>query len=64
MKALITGASSGMGKDMAKYLFSFGYDLFVVSRDKEKLDEIFSNYKNVKTIGMDLVKKSNCIKLY
>ena len=39
MKALITGASSGMGRDMANYLASFGYDLIVVSRDKKKLDE-------------------------
>ena len=36
MKALITGASSGMGLDMAKYLSKLGYDLFVVSREKEK----------------------------
>ena len=64
MKALITGASSGMGLDMAKYLSSLGYDLFVVSRDKDKLDEIYSNYENVKIIVMDLTKKNNCIKLH
>jgi len=64
MKALITGASSGMGKDMAKYLSKLGYDLFLVSRDKEKLDDIYKDYKNVKTIGMDLTDKDNCIKLH
>lgn len=64
MKAIITGASSGMGLDMAKYLSKLGYDLFLVSRDKEKLDEIYKDYKNVKTIGLDLTKKNNCIKLH
>ena len=64
MKALITGASSGMGRDMAKYLHTLGYDLFVVSRDKEKLDEVYRDYNNVKTIGLDLSSEDNCIKLY
>lgn len=64
MKALITGASSGMGLDMAKYLSKLGYDLFVVSRDKEKLDSLYKDYKNVKTIALDLTKKNNCIKLH
>ena len=65
MKALITGASSGMGKDMAKYLASLGYDLIVVSRDKEKLESIYKDEKvKVTIIDMDLTDTDNCIKLH
>lgn len=65
MKVLITGASSGMGRDMAKYLASFGYDLYVVARDKEKLDNMYKDFKvKVRTIGMDLTKYDNCVKLH
>lgn len=64
MKALITGASSGIGKDMALYLLSLGYDLFVVSKDKKNLEEIYKSYDNVKVISLDLTKHDNCLKLY
>jgi len=40
MKALITGASSGIGLDMAKYLATKDCELILVSRNKEKLEEI------------------------
>ena len=40
MKALITGAGSGIGRDMAKYLASKGYDLILVGRDKKKLEDL------------------------
>ena len=40
MKALITGASSGIGLDMARYLASKKYELILVGRNKEKLEQV------------------------
>ena len=40
MKALITGASSGIGLDMARYLATKDCELILVSRNKERLEEI------------------------
>ena len=40
MKALVTGASSGIGKEIAYYLDKLGYELILVARDKEKLEEV------------------------
>ena len=45
MKALITGASSGIGRDMARELDKKGYDLVLVSRDEEKLQEVKKSLK-------------------
>ena len=64
MKALITGASSGMGRDMAKYLHTFGYELYLVSKNKKDIDREFKGYKNIHTYSYDLRKEEECIKLY
>ena len=65
MKALITGASSGIGKEIALYLNSLGYDLFVVSRNKKKLDKIYTTVKgNITTIEKDLSKEEYVYELY
>ncbi len=40
MKALITGASSGIGLDMARYLALQKCELILVARNKEKLEKI------------------------
>lgn len=61
MKALITGASSGIGKEMAIYLSELGHDLILVARDKEKLEELQATLKTkTKIIVMDL---SSCQKV-
>lgn len=65
MKALITGASSGIGRDMAKNLADKGYDLVLVARDEEKLKKLAKeleekNKVKVETISMDLSNEDNC----
>lgn len=65
MRALITGASSGIGRDMARELDKRGFDLVLVSRDKSKLEEVKSTLKgNAKLIPMDLSDSKNCKKLH
>lgn len=64
-KALVTGASSGIGRDIAIELGRRGYNLILVARDKEKLQETASRIKtNVKIIIKDLSSMDNCKDLY
>ena len=65
MKALITGASSGIGRDMARYLNTLNIDLILVARRKENLENLKKELNvNVKIICLDLSNKENCYKLY
>lgn len=64
MKALITGASSGIGRDMARYLSSLGYDLVIVARRENLLEELKKDLKtNVEIECMDVSLEENCKKL-
>lgn len=68
MKVLITGASSGIGRDMARTLSKKGYDLVLVARDEEKLnkvkEELEKNNVKIETIIMDLSIEENCKELH
>lgn len=65
MKALITGASSGIGRDIARVLSSMGYDLIIVARRKRKLEELKEElHTNVEIVSMDISSTYNCMKLY
>lgn len=65
MKAIITGASSGLGKEFAIQLSKLGYDLVLVARRKDKLKEIKQQLEtNVEIVCLDLSFPTNCIKLY
>ena len=66
MRALITGASSGIGRDIARYMAKKEYDLVLVARDIDKMEELKSSIKNVdvQIVQMDLSDDKNCKKLY
>lgn len=65
MKALVTGASSGIGRDIARVLSEKGYDLILVARSKKKLEEVKKSLTtNVQIICIDLASTYNCVKLY
>lgn len=65
MKALITGASSGIGKEIAKYLDSLNYELVLVSRNKDYLEKLATELKHKpKIVVMDLTIEANIKSLY
>lgn len=61
--ALITGASSGIGKEFANQIAGRGLNLVLVARRKNKLDELAVKLQKqhnviVKTIELDLLKEN------
>jgi len=70
--ALITGASAGIGAEFAKIFASHGYDLILVARRKEKLNELAQSLQDprkqgacqVHCISLDLCKVKGPSKLY
>ncbi|MEE0698985.1 MAG: SDR family NAD(P)-dependent oxidoreductase [Bacilli bacterium] len=65
MIALVTGASSGIGRDLAINLSKMGYDLVLVSRDEKNLKKVANLCENKTEIcPLDLSKVENCRKLF
>jgi len=65
MKVLITGASSGIGRDMARYLSKKGFDLVLAARNVKKLERLKRELKtNVDIIYCDLSEDNAAFELY
>ncbi|MCH5349300.1 MAG: SDR family oxidoreductase [Oscillospiraceae bacterium] len=66
MTALITGASSGIGRDIARILGSMGIRLIISGRNLENLKELQKEIgmKKVKIITADISYREECIRLY
>lgn len=67
MKVLITGASSGIGKDMARVLAKKADELVLVARNVEKLEEIKKELENdakIEIISKDLSIEENCKEIH
>ena len=69
MKVLITGASSGIGRDMARILANKYDEMVLVARNEDKLRELKEELTQnanveIKIIAMDLSNSDNCIKLH
>lgn len=66
MKALITGASSGIGREMARYLAEMGWDLIIASRSTDKLNALKEELSSVsvRVITIDLSREQDAYDLY
>ena len=65
MKALITGASSGIGADMARVLVDEGYEVILVARRKTRLEKLAKELGDKASyIVKDISSTFNCMELY
>ena len=67
MKAMITGASSGIGRDIALNLAKLNYDLILVGRDREALENVKTTIDGkvkVKIVVVDLSNLQKVKELY
>jgi short-subunit dehydrogenase len=65
MKALITGASSGIGREMARILSAQGCDLIVAARRTPRLETLRNELKtDVRILAADLSVEEECFDLY
>jgi hypothetical protein len=59
MKCLVTGASSGIGLDMSKYLSKLGHEVIMVSSDSDKLSKASKKVKNSSVFLADFTKQED-----
>lgn len=65
MLAVITGATSGIGKKMSEYLYEKGWDLILTGRNREVLANLEKNYNGkAETIALDMSNENDVYKLY
>ena len=67
MKVLITGVSSGIGKDMARVMAKKADELVLVARNVEKLEEIKKELEKdtkIEIISKDLSIEENCKEIH
>lgn len=55
--ALVTGASSGIGLEMARLLAKDGCHLILVARDKKKLEEVASELRNANGVEATVISQ-------
>lgn len=65
MRAVITGASSGIGLEFARVLHKKGYDLTLIARRKERLEKLKTEFGDkTKTITADLSQRSEVFRAF
>lgn len=65
LKAVVTGASSGIGRDIAINLVSRGYKVYAVARRSQRLEELKKEIgDNIVPLVYDISKEEDCFTLY
>ena len=64
MKALITGATSGIGKNIARILSRKGWELILTGRNVEELEKLRDELGNTEIVGADLADRKEVFKVY
>lgn len=60
---LVTGASKGIGKAIAKLLIDYGYNVYICARNKELLEKTAKEINAAGCFCIDLTVKGECKKL-